>query len=113
VSRDLWWVEDDEHPEPASAPDAAAMMSEVDKARVSELVDFLQRELLKLSPSTDEDDFAEFIAEGRKMLAISSSCVARGADADHVADAVWRSVGALLAEGEPDSGVLVRDLITP
>jgi len=97
-----------------------AEQTDDEKQQLSLLVDYLHTELLKLSPDADELDdenaetiddaaYADFIAEGKKLLSISSSHVAHGEDADAVAHSVWTCLGSLLYDHnqEDDNGILV------
>ena len=95
--------------------DEPEKLTEGEQKTMSEVVDYLHAELMKLSPMADyvpeEDDIGDtmddFIEEGRKMLSISQSTVVRGADDEAVADGVWAALGHLFSEEQPNTGLLV------
>ena len=95
--------------------DEPEKLTEGEQKTMSEVVDYLHAELMKLSPMADyvpeEDDIGDtmddFIEEGRKMLSISQSTVVRGADDEAVADGVWDALGHLFSEEQPNTGLLV------
>lgn len=92
--------------------DPLKAQGDAEKQKLGELVNYMHGHLMTLNVDFDDetstdDDLKEFIAEGRKMLAITSSRVCYGENADAVAHEVWSCIASLLNDGTPDSGLLV------
>jgi hypothetical protein len=85
-----------------------------DQKKISAFVDFMHTQLMTKSMMADymEEDAPvgnecdDFIEEGRKMLAISHSRVASGADEATVSKTVWLALAELFKDEKEDSGIL-------